>query len=49
MCVDIYKGFDVNDVSEDLKIVDTVTIGCLTDTYVNLKKIYDHCQVLLKT
>lgn len=48
MCVDIYKGFDVNDVSEDLKIVDTVTIGCLTGTYAELVKIFNHCQTLLK-
>lgn len=38
----------VNDANNDINTINTITIGCLTGTYKELKNIFEECQRLLK-
>ena len=48
MYINTHLGIQTHGCNEDLKYIDTITIGCLTGTYKELNDIFNHCQKLLK-
>lgn len=46
--IDIHLGIITHNANDDLANIESITIGCLTGTYKELKDIFEHCQTLLK-
>lgn len=48
MYINSHLGIQTHDANDDLKNIESITIGCLTGTYKELNDIYNHCLKLLK-